>query len=85
MATRPKPLKESPEPPQTHVAAAEKVADDLGLPEGATVGVAPSEGVWDALVDADGNNVEVDGKPVRVPIPSAYVAEPDDSDESPSH
>lgn len=66
---RPKPLKVADPAPKTHEQAAEKAREDgHEIPEGATVGVAPTEGLWDALVDAEGEPVLIDGKPVRVPI-----------------
>lgn len=66
---RPKPLPLADEAPKTHVQAADKAREDgTRLPEGATVGKAPSEGLWDALVGPEGEPVLIDGNPVRVPI-----------------
>jgi hypothetical protein len=50
------------------VAAADKAREDgADLPAGASVGKPPTDGLWYALVDADGKAVEIDGSPVRVP------------------
>ena len=67
---RPKPIAYAEEPPKTHLDAAAKVAEEKGapaLPAGASVGKPPAEGVWFALVGADGQPVEVSGSPVRIP------------------
>lgn len=67
---RPKPIPYADEPPKTHLDAAAKAQEGKGavtLPEGASVGKAPTEGVWFALVGDDGQPVEIDGAPVRVP------------------
>jgi hypothetical protein len=66
---RAKPLNVADPAPKTHEQAAEKARQDgLEIPEGATVGKPPAEGLWDALVDAEGEPVLIDGNPVRVPI-----------------
>jgi len=69
MATKPRPLQVADPAPKTHEQAAVKAREDgYEIPEGATVGKAPTEGLWDALVDAEGEPVLIDGQPVRVPI-----------------
>ena len=67
---RPKPIPYADPAPKTHLEAAAKAAegkDGLALPQGASVGKAPAEGVWFALVGADGQPVTVGSDPVRVP------------------
>jgi hypothetical protein len=67
---RPKPIPYADPAPKAHVQAAEKAQEGKDapvLPEGASVGKAPAEGVWFALVGDDGQPVEIDGAPVRVP------------------
>lgn len=67
---RPKPIPYADEPPKTHLDAAAKAAegkDGVALPEGASVGKPPTEGVWFALVGTDGEPVAIDGNPVRIP------------------
>lgn len=69
MATKTRPLQVADPAPKTHEQAAEKAREDgVSLPEGATVGKAPTEGLWDALVSPEGEPVLIDGNPVRVPI-----------------
>lgn len=64
---RPKPLPFAEDAPKTHVAAADKAREDgADLPAGASVGKPPTDGLWYALVDSDGQAVEIDGNPVRV-------------------
>ena len=66
---KPKPLPLADEAPKTHVQAADKAREDgAALPDGASVGKPPTEGLWDALVGPDGETVTIDGNPVRVPI-----------------
>lgn len=47
--------------------AAVQAAEGHGLPEGASLGPKPTEGLWNRLLDRDGRPVTVDGTQVRVP------------------
>lgn len=47
--------------------AAVEAVEGKGLPEGASTGAKPAEGIWHRLLGRDGKPVEVDGTQVRVP------------------
>jgi hypothetical protein len=47
--------------------AAQEAVEGLGLPEGASAGAKPAEGIWHRLLDREGKPVVVDGTQVRVP------------------
>lgn len=67
---RPKPIAYAKAPTKAEVDAAAALTEGkkpLALPSGASVGKAPDEGVWFALVDGTGKPVTVGNDPVRVP------------------
>lgn len=47
--------------------AAQKPLEGQGLPDGASTGTKPTEGIWHRLLGRDGKPVVVDGTQVRVP------------------